>query len=90
MILDDDPRLRTLVLVRNRLFRAFAPDATPDGFPDRIVAATMIPSVRAVAAVERGATDLAPLLRNLPPAFVWRYVKGADVTDPRRLDANLP
>ncbi len=54
------------VLVRNPRFRVFAPDATPNGFPDRIVAATMVASARRVAAVEHGAADVASLLSNLP------------------------
>ncbi len=61
-----------LILVRNRRFRVFAPDATPDGFPDRIVAATMIPSARAASAVERGAADVASQLANLPPGMASR------------------
>ena len=60
------------VLVRNPRFRVFAPDASPAGFPDRIVAATMIPSARAEAAIEHGAADVAPTLGNLPPGVAAR------------------
>jgi peptide/nickel transport system substrate-binding protein len=59
-------------LVRNPRFRVFAPDATPDGFPDRIVAATMIPPQRAAAAVGHGAADVASQLSNLPPKMAAR------------------
>jgi YVTN family beta-propeller protein len=60
------------VLVRNPRFHVFAPDATPDGNPDRIVAATMVPPARAVAAVEHGSADVASQLANLPPETTAR------------------
>jgi YVTN family beta-propeller protein len=69
---DQRRRPGRFVLVRNPRFRVFAPDATPDGFPDRIVAATMIPPARAAAAVEHGAADVASQLTNLPPKMPAR------------------
>ena len=46
-----------LVLARNPRFEVFAPDAAPDGFPDRIVATIGAPQAAQLAAVERGASD---------------------------------
>ena len=47
-----------LVLVRNQRFRPFAPDAQPNGFPDRIVVRVGAPVARQIGAVERGASDV--------------------------------
>jgi len=61
---------RRFVLVRNRRFRVFAPAATPDGFPDRIIATTNVPTSRQVTAVEHGTADLATFLVDLRPSLV--------------------
>jgi YVTN family beta-propeller protein len=52
-----------LVLARNPRFRPLAPEAQPDGYPDRIVA--QVYSRGAVAAVERGRLDWA----EVPPLY---------------------
>jgi DNA-binding SARP family transcriptional activator/ABC-type transport system substrate-binding protein len=59
-------QLTRLVLSRNPRFRVFAPDATPDGFPDRIVAHTDVPPLREVAAVRNQTADVATSLAGLP------------------------
>ena len=59
-----------IVLLRNRHFHVFAPDATPDGFPDRIVATTPVSPPAQVAAVERGTADAATFLLDLPSPLV--------------------
>jgi peptide/nickel transport system substrate-binding protein len=52
---------RRLVLERNPRFRVFSPDATPDGFPDRIVVTLGLPPAKQLRAVERGTADIASL-----------------------------
>ena len=59
---------RRLVLVRNPRFRVFAASAAPDGFPDRIVVRLGVSKPKQLAAVERGAADVAPLASPLPPS----------------------
>ena len=63
-------RVHQLVLIRNPSFRVFAPDARPDGFPDRIVAQTSVPPLRSVAAFRRGTTDVAGPFVDLPAPVV--------------------
>ena len=63
-------RVHQLVLIRNSSFRVFSPDATPDGFPDRIVAQTAVPPLRSVAAFRRGTTDVAGPFVDLPSPVV--------------------
>jgi ABC-type transport system substrate-binding protein/DNA-binding SARP family transcriptional activator len=63
-------RVHQLVLTRNPSFRVFSPDATPDGFPDRIVAQTDVPPLRSVVAFRRGTTDAAGPLVDLPAPTV--------------------
>lgn len=46
-----------LVLSRNPDFRVFSPDATPDGFPNRIVATLGRSATRQVVSVENGSSD---------------------------------
>ena len=58
---------RRLVLERNPRFSVFAPDAAPDGFPDRIVVTLGLPKAKQLAAVERGTADVATLTAPLPP-----------------------
>ena len=55
-----------LVLSRNPRFQLFAPGATPDGFPDRIVATTDVPPRSRVAAIRTHAADVATGLLDLP------------------------
>jgi len=59
---------RRLVLERNPHFRVFAPDAAPDGFPDRIVVRLEVETVKQFEAVERGAADVASPPAPLPPS----------------------
>jgi YVTN family beta-propeller protein len=61
-----------LVLVRNRRFRVFAPDATPDGYPNRIAVTVGVPAVQQVGAVTLGAADAATSLFDLPPRLLAR------------------
>jgi peptide/nickel transport system substrate-binding protein len=58
---------RSLVLERNPRFRVFAPDAAPDGFPDRIVVTLGLPEAKQFVAVERGTADVATWTGPLPP-----------------------
>jgi DNA-binding SARP family transcriptional activator/ABC-type transport system substrate-binding protein len=69
---DERRRPGRLVLVQNPAFRVFAPDATPNGFPNRIVVTTMLASAKQVAAVERGTADVASQLTNLSPGIARR------------------
>jgi YVTN family beta-propeller protein len=61
-----------LVLSRNPHFRVFAAEATPDGFPDRIVATTDVSALGQVAAIEHRTTDVATALVDLPSRLVTR------------------
>lgn len=61
-----------LVLTRNPRFRVFAPEATPDGYPDRIVATVDVPAAAQIESVERGAADVATSLVDLPRTLVDR------------------
>jgi peptide/nickel transport system substrate-binding protein len=58
-----------LVLTRNPRFEVFAPDAAPDGFPDRIVATLGEPDSAQVASVERGVSDVVSSLTLPGPAL---------------------
>jgi peptide/nickel transport system substrate-binding protein len=58
---------RRLVLERNPRFRVFAPDAAPDGFPDRIVIRLGVSHAKELAAVESGAEDVATPPAPPPP-----------------------
>ena len=59
-----------LVLSRNPRFQLFAPGATPDGFPDRIVATTDVPPRSRVTAIRTHAADVATGLLDLPASVV--------------------
>jgi peptide/nickel transport system substrate-binding protein len=61
-----------LVLTRNPAFRVFAAEATPDGFPDRIVATTDVSPLSQIAAIEHRTTDVATGLVDLPSQLVTR------------------
>ena len=61
-----------LVLTRNRRFRVFAPEATPDGYPDRIVATVGVPPAAQIDSVKRGTADVATSLVDLPRPLVSR------------------
>jgi ABC-type transport system substrate-binding protein/DNA-binding SARP family transcriptional activator len=61
-----------LALTRNPSFHVFATEATPDGFPDRIVANTDVSALGQVAAIEHRTTDVATGLVDLPSQVVTR------------------
>jgi YVTN family beta-propeller protein len=58
---------RRLVLERNLHFHVFAPDATPDGFPDRVVITLGLSTPKQLAAVEHRSADVATPTAPLPP-----------------------
>lgn len=58
---------RTWILVRNPMFRQWARQAQPGGYPDRIVMRLNVPSDQAVKAVEHGRADV---LLSAPPASI--------------------
>jgi YVTN family beta-propeller protein len=60
---------RSLTLERNRRFRVFAPDATPDGFPERIVITLGLSKARELEQVARGTADVATPPEPLPPVL---------------------
>jgi peptide/nickel transport system substrate-binding protein len=68
-------RYDRLVLVRNPRFRVFAPEATPDGYPDRITVTVGVPAATQVDAVEHGRADVASSLVGLPPRLVTRLAR---------------
>jgi peptide/nickel transport system substrate-binding protein len=63
---DGEAQPHSLVLRRNPRFRVFARDATPDGFPNRIVATTDVPPLLRVAAIRDHRADVATTLVDLP------------------------
>jgi DNA-binding SARP family transcriptional activator/ABC-type transport system substrate-binding protein/streptogramin lyase len=69
---DEALQAHKLALTRNPYFRVFAPEATPDGFPDRIVATTDVSALTQVAAIEHRTTDVATALVDLPSQLVAR------------------
>jgi len=69
---DGSVEAHKLVLARNPHFRVFAAEATPDGFPDRIVATTDVSALSQVAAIEHRTTDVASALVDLPSLLVTR------------------
>ena len=73
-----------LVLGRNPSFRVFATDATPDGFPDRIVATTDVSPLRRVAAIEKRKADVVTDLVDLPA----RVVRQLSARYPSQLQAS--
>ena len=74
---------RTLELVRNRRFKLFAPAATPDGYPDRILAHMTGSDEQRATAVVAGHGDIAPDL-ELPP----RTVRTLALVRPEQLHAD--
>ena len=73
-----------LVLGRNPSFRVFATDATPDGFPDRIVATTDVSPLRRVDAIEKHKADVVTDLVDLPA----RVVRQLSARYPSQLQAS--
>jgi YVTN family beta-propeller protein len=53
-----DLRAKRLTLERNRLFRAWSPDARPQAYPDTISVSWRLDLTASVKAVERGAADV--------------------------------
>jgi peptide/nickel transport system substrate-binding protein len=69
---DEALQAHKLALTRNPYFRVFAAEATPDGFPDRIVATTDVSALTQVSAIEHRTTDVATALVDLPSQLVTR------------------